>query len=1169
MAKFVGIIIGGLEIGLGIFLEFIPGGQLLGAMLIAAGVGQVIGGVGTLLNQPKSGLATASRNPIAPWNVIYGRAKVGGTIVYINEFGDTDKWLDLVMVLACHPCQSVDALLFDNQRVVFDRTTGSSRSPTQQTINIVSIARTNDVVSVVLSSPFADVQDGDLVQIQNVSTDHTLNGQFYITITAQNLTQFTYICGGAAISLTNTGQVKTTFPDYRAKVHMEVLLGNHTATFPGMLNGTPYDGDESSPVNCDNNPWDSQHLLLGRTAVFLRLHYNDQVFSGGLPNISFHVSGKNDIADPRNTVLGRPTVLLNGWGNNAHVGAYEEGTDQAFNFGLNDDTTYAYDNPAQACDGDLTSYAAAIHQHTHKYTGCVWSFPAGITSPTFFLNVLSEIPVGQGYYINLRSAGVWYSLDAGSTWTQIYNSPTHPKGWDCVPLPANTDSSKLQVMAFSDSHDDMVQYVYDIQLAPNPTSSGYTTNAALCIADYLTNTTWGFKAVLGTEVPLPELIAAANLCDESVPLADGATEPRYTCNGTFALTVRRGEVLQNLLTACAGRLTYTAGQFVIHPGAWVGSTLDVGSGDAWRPGAPIIVPATAGTFQLDWEDELNGGDQSFGNGSVQIVFDGHGGATIAFLGVRDPDTLYQDDYGVNGTKLAGANVGPGPVAIPSVPAPGTELVVQIFSPDGVFVSGPASHNPDGVIHAYLRVSPPGYAPYAFDLLQSASGPFRWKSKASIRDLYNGVKGTYVSPANGWQTSDMPPYAQDQLHGYSNGPSQYLYDANLAADGGDRRWFEIQLPFTISPATAQRLAKIELLRRRQQGTGTFAFNLSLYQTTVLDVITLSLPYLGWNNKLVEITAHRLTLNKQQSEGNDVTLLGCELDVQETDPSVYEWSVTEELTPQGFQQSSLPNVSNPGAPTSVVASSGSSTSTVGADGVARSRILVTWTAPADGYVTSGGQIQLQYQPVGATTWTALPSVDPTVTQAYIDGVTDGQQYVVQIRSVNAAGVPSAWVPTAAVTVSGSPSSLSVSSIAPAGATSGQVLTYNGTSWTPTMPPPPVNHFSITWGIGIGQPVVVGNDVTPHYLVPFAGTPQEVTLAAKTAPAGADLIVDILHNGTSLFSAPVHLPAGQTQATSTALASGAVLAAGDLLTLNVTQVGSTTPGQDVTIQLLVQLN
>jgi len=35
-----------------------------------------------------------------------------------------------------------------------------------------------------------------------------------------------------------------------------------------------------------------------------------------------------------NTVIARPTVMLNGWGRNAHVGAYEMGVDQGFGWGL-------------------------------------------------------------------------------------------------------------------------------------------------------------------------------------------------------------------------------------------------------------------------------------------------------------------------------------------------------------------------------------------------------------------------------------------------------------------------------------------------------------------------------------------------------------------------------------------------------------------------------------------------------------------------------------------------------------------------------------------------------------------------------------------------------------------------------------------------------------------
>jgi hypothetical protein len=148
-----------------------------------------------------------------------------------------------------------------------------------------------------------------------------------------------------------------------------------------------------------------------------------------------------------------------------------------------------------------------------------------------------------------------------------------------------------------------------------------------------------------------------------------------------------------------------------------------------------------------------------------------------------------------------------------------------------------------------------------------------------------VKGTYLCPGNKWQPSDIPPYTQDSLHSYASGSPLYPEgDANMAMDGGVRRWLDIQLPFSISTSAAQRLAKIELMRR-QQGTGTFVFNMALYQTTALDVIQMSLPLLGWTDKILEISAHRFKLDKVQTDGGgEVTLLGTEIDVQETDPSV---------------------------------------------------------------------------------------------------------------------------------------------------------------------------------------------------------------------------------------------------------------------------------------------
>src|SRR5262249_34452052 len=96
---------------------------------------------------------------------------------------------------------------------------------------------------------------------------------------------------------------------------------------------------------------------------------------------------------------------------------------------------------------------------------------------------------------------------------------------------------------------------------PRTGTSGYTTNAALCIADYLANTDWGFKAAYSTDIPDDPLKAAADICDQTVSLAKGGHESRYSCSGKFTLDMRRGEVLQNLLTSCAGRLTYASGQY--------------------------------------------------------------------------------------------------------------------------------------------------------------------------------------------------------------------------------------------------------------------------------------------------------------------------------------------------------------------------------------------------------------------------------------------------------------------------------------------------------------------------------------------------------------------------------------------------------------------------------
>ena len=320
--------------------------------------------------------------------------------------------------------------------------------------------------------------------------------------------------------------------------------------------------------------------------------------------------------------------------------------------------------------------------------------------------------------------------------------------------------------------------IYD----PRTDSYGYTENAVLCIADLLSNTTWGFKAAYGTEIPTAQLAADAEICDQPVALANGGTEPRYACNGQFELSTKRGEILQNMLTACAGRLLYLGGVFRIQPAYW----------------------------------------PSAGSPPVQVT-----------------------------------------------------------------------------------------------LTEIASAPYRWRNSVPIRDLFNGVKGTYISPANKWQSTDYPYYAQDTEHGY-NGPSEHGGDILLAADNGERRWMELHLPFVISSSAAQRIAKIELLRRRGRGgamisgqatagygaSGTFPLTLAGYRFTPLDVFEATVPFLGFARKLLEVASVRFEAEDISEGERQVVRLGTEVDLQETDSSIYDWSSTEELSAQAFVQTLIP-------------------------------------------------------------------------------------------------------------------------------------------------------------------------------------------------------------------------------------------------------------------------
>jgi hypothetical protein len=435
-------------------------------------------------------------------------------------------------------------------------------------------------------------------------------------------------------------------------------------------------------------------------------------------------------------------------------------------------------------------------------------------------------------------------------------------------------------------------HIYD----PRTGTYGYTNNAALVIAWLLCDDTWGIGCDYATEIDEEQLIVAANICDEHVALANGGYESRYTINGVFDTNTLPGSILDSMLQACAGRISYSGGKWAIYPGAWYGTTLSFSANDV-------------------------------------------------------------------------------------------------------------------------------------------AGNVKWTPKRKYRDLCNTVRATYISPiypyvqsgydqdhknqnifSGEWQPADAPEYACDAEHGYTS-------DVYRTSDG-KKLIKDIRFQYVTSVAQAQRLMKIELMRNRYQGAsqGVLPMKLSAYQTRAQDVITFNFSPLGWTNKYLEVDQFHFSPSTTAKGGPS---LSCALKVLETSPAIYSWSTAEE---RGAEDTPSPKLGLSGsvtAPTNLVLADDANTSQLQADGTSIQRVLITWDSPDDPFVTTGGQIQIQYKytstakPPDAlaptqdssgawtTAWISESAVSGDATSYYVSPLGYYTSIDVRIRAQRANGATSDWL------------------------------------------------------------------------------------------------------------------------------------------------------------------
>jgi hypothetical protein len=191
-----------------------------------------------------------------------------------------------------------------------------------------------------------------------------------------------------------------------------------------------------------------------------------------------------------------------------------------------------------------------------------------VTDTTFadFIDIYNGLGTTSGD-ASLNSA---LTSNTSSKWTTAH------KQSDCAKLYMRF---KFDQDAFSGSLPNVTALVEGRKVFdPRDSSTSYSNNSALCIRDYLTNTSFGLGEPT-SRINETSFTTAANICDEDVTLTAGGTEKRYTTNGAFETSEAPKDVIKQLLSSCAGRLVYQNGKWSLYAGAYVAPSITLDESD--------------------------------------------------------------------------------------------------------------------------------------------------------------------------------------------------------------------------------------------------------------------------------------------------------------------------------------------------------------------------------------------------------------------------------------------------------------------------------------------------------------------------------------------------------------------------------------------------------------
>jgi len=275
-----------------------------------------------------------------------------------------------------------------------------------------------------------------------------------------------------------------------------------------------------------------------------------------------------------------------------------------------------------------------------------------------------------------------------------------------------------------------------------------------------------------------------------------------------------------------------------------------------------------------------------------------------------------------------------------------------------------------------------YGPYDFEITEDmVVGTVTGSTEPTNDSAINTVRGTFVDPSQAWAETDYPEVSVSQW---------------VVADGGEAAE-TLSFSYVSNPYQAQRLANIELRRRRAGGTLSIPMNFMGYNCRPGRSVKVNLPSLNIVGEFV-VTDWSMSPDS-----------GCNVSVAQNEPAIFDDAVGQPYNPIGFI--SMPT-GGLGSPTGLTWSTEDNAEVV--------QGTLAWVAP-NGVVTGyaitvrQGTAAVQAQQVPATTLklplSGLPSGNYTMSVAALGPLTRSGEASITVN-IDGPPVPEACVVQATI-------------------------------------------------------------------------------------------------------------------------------------------------------------